>query len=225
VARLRQALDAQRTFLAETSHELRTPLTALQGFLDRASRHGRPEVQRDLGDAQRIAAVMSRLVADLLQLSRGETVTEIDPHLLDPAKDVLRPIAEEFPGVRVEASDGVSVVGDPQRLRQLVRNLVSNAVRATQAPELVTLRATVRGSIVQIVVHDRGPGIAPELQARIFEKFFHGPGGGSGLGLAIAQQIARAHGARLTVSSQPGDTSFSFALLTADVSDDDGAPS
>ncbi len=222
LARLRASLDAQRSFLAETSHELRTPLTALQGFLQRASRRARPDVQRDLGDAQRIAAAMSRMVRDLLQLSRGETVKEIDPHLLDPATDVLMPVADEFPGVRVEASPGITVVGDPQRLRQLVRNLTANAVRAAEDPGLVTLRAHPGGGVVRLEVHDRGPGVPPELRERVFDKFFHGPGGGSGLGLAIAQQIARAHGAQVTLASQPGDTSFSFTLAIADVADEDG---
>lgn len=220
VMRLRQSLDAQRAFLAETSHELRTPLTALQGFLDRASRRARPEVQRDLGDAQRIASVMSRLVSDLLQLSRGETVRELDPHLVDVAADVLAPIADEFPGVRLDVGEGGTVVGDPQRLRQLVRNLTANAVRASGDAALVTLRARASGATVQLEVHDRGPGVPPELRERIFDKFFHGPGGGSGLGLAIAQQIARAHGARVGVESQPGDTTFAVALPAADVADD-----
>ena len=222
LARLRTSLDAQRSFLAETSHELRTPLTALQGFLERASRRGRPEVQRDLDDAQRIAASMSRMVRDLLQLSRGETVKELDPHLLDPATDVLTPVADEFPGVRVEASPGITVVGDPQRLRQLVRNLTANAVRAAGEPGMVTLRAYQRDAVVRFEVHDRGPGVPPELRERVFDKFFHGPGGGSGLGLAIAQQIARSHGARVTLASRPGDTSFSFTLPAADVADEDG---
>ena len=222
LTRLRTALDAQRSFLAETSHEMRTPLTALQGFLVRASRRAGPEVQRDLDDAQRIAASMSRMVRDLLQLSRGETIKELEPHLLDPVTDVLVPVAEEFPGVRVEGGQGTAVVGDPQRLRQLVRNLTANAVRAVGDPALVTLRARPRGAVVQLEVHDRGPGVPPEIRERIFDKFFHGPGGGSGLGLAIAQQIARAHGAQVTVATRPGDTSFSFVLPTADVSDEDG---
>ncbi len=221
LARLRLSADAQRSFLAETSHELRTPLTALQGFLERASRRAHPEVQRDLGDAQRIASSMSRLVRDLLQLSRGETVTELDPHLLDPVLDVLVPVAEEYPGVRVEATPGLSVVGDPQRLRQLVRNLTANAVRAAGAPELVTLRARGQNASVRIEVHDRGPGVPAEMAGRIFDKFFHGPGGGSGLGLAIAQQIAKAHGARIVLESQPGETCFSVSLATADVADEE----
>ncbi len=221
LSRLRQSADAQRIFLAETSHELRTPLTALQGFLERASRRARPEVQRDLRDARRIAASMSLLVRDLLQLSRGETVTELEPHLLDPATDVVMPIAEEYPGVRVEAVPGTTVVGDPERLRQLLRNLTANAVRAAGRPELVTLRARVQNASVRLEVHDRGPGVPAEMAGRIFDKFFHGPGGGSGLGLAIAQQIAKAHGTRITLESQPGDTCFSVSLATADVADEE----
>ena len=221
VARLRSALDAQRAFLAETSHELRTPLTSLQGFLDRASRRAQPQVQRDLADAQRIAAGMSRLVSDLLQLSRGDTVRELELHLLDPASDVVEVVAEEFPSVRVEAASGLSVVGDPHQLRQLVRNLVSNAVRAAGDAALVTLRVSSHGAEVLVEVHDQGPGVPSEMRERLFEKFFRGPGGGSGLGLAIAQQIAQAHGARLNLESRPGDTTFGFSLPLADVAEEE----
>jgi two-component system, OmpR family, sensor kinase len=95
------ALDAQRAFLAETSHELRTPLTSLQGFLERASR-ARPIPRSGATSTTPSASPpgMSRLVGDLLQLSRGEVVREVDPFLVDPVADVLRPVAEEFPGVR-----------------------------------------------------------------------------------------------------------------------------
>jgi two-component system, OmpR family, sensor kinase len=218
--RLRGSLDAQRAFLAETSHELRTPLTSLQGFLDRASRKADPEVRRDLDDARRVAAGMSRLVADLLQLSRGEVVREVDPFLLDPVADVLRPIAEELPGLRVEGEVGATVLGDPSRLRQLVRNLAVNAVRVAGV-DGVTLRAVAAGADVVLEVHDVGPGVPPELQAKVFEKFWSsGAGGGAGLGLAIARQVARAHGSELTLVSAPGDTTFAVRLPRMDVDDD-----
>ena len=223
IARLRGSLDAQRAFLAETSHELRTPLTSLQGFLERASRRADPVVRRDLDDARRVAAGMSRLVADLLQLSRGEVVRELDPFLLDPVTDVLRPVAEEIPGLRVAGEPGATVLGDPARLCQLVRNLAVNAVRAAGV-EGVTLRATVDGDAVVLAVHDVGPGVAPELQAQVFEKFWTtGGGGGAGLGLAIARQVARAHGSELTLTSRPGDTTFRVRLQRMELSDDDGA--
>ena len=222
IARLQGALDAQRAFLAETSHELRTPLTSLQGFLDRAARKAGPEVRRDLDDAKRVAAGMARLVGDLLQLSRGEAVREVDPFLLDPVTDVLRPVAEEWPGVSVEGEAGTLVLGDPNRLRQLVRNLTANGVRAAGAAG-VTLRARVDGDEVSLEVHDAGPGVPPALQATVFEKFWTSGGGGAGLGLAIARQVARAHGSDLTLDSRPGDTTFALRLARMDVSDDDGA--
>jgi two-component system, OmpR family, sensor kinase len=220
ILRLREALDAQRAFLAETSHELRTPLTSLQGFLERAARKADPEVRRELGDAQRVARGMGRLVGDLLQLSRGDAVREFDPYIVDPVADVLRPVAEEFPGVAVEGEAGASVLGDPERLRQLVRNLTVNAVRAA-GPQGVTLRARVIDDAVVLEVHDVGPGVPPELQAKVFEKFWTSGAGGAGLGLAIARQVARAHGSDLTLRSGHGDTTFSLRLPTMDVDEDD----
>jgi signal transduction histidine kinase len=210
IADLRRALDAQRSFLAETSHELRTPLTSLQGFLARAERRGSGPVLREIRDAQRVAGGMTRLVGDLLQLSRGEAVRELEPFLVDLAAEVLGPVAEEFPGVRVEGVAGALVLGDPGRLRQLLRNLAANAVRVAGA-EGVTLRLAATPTQVQLSVHDSGPGIPPEQQARVFEKFWTA-GGGSGLGLAIARHIAHAHAGELRLVSRPGDTTFTLEL-------------
>jgi len=210
--RLAQARDAQRTFLAETSHELRTPLTSLRGFLDRAARLAGPAAAEDLDDARRVTATMARLVEDLLMLSRGELVREFSPHLVDLLQDVARPVAAEFPGVRVEGS-GVLVLGDPMRLRQLVRNLLANAVRAAATPQGVQVRVGAgddRAAVLE--VEDDGPGIPPEMQERIFEKFYKGAGGGSGLGLAIARQVAKHHDGTLTVESRPGRTVFTLRL-------------
>lgn len=212
IARLKASMDAQRAFLAETSHELRTPLTGLRGFLDRAHRRARPEVRRDLEDARRISQTMSRLVEDLLQLSRGQLVEELHLHLIEPGRDLLRPVAEEFPGVEVLAGEQGLMLGDPERLRQLIRNLTANAVRASGDPSQVTLDVDRNGSTLTLSVHDRGPGIAEAMLPHIFEKFYKGAGGGSGLGLAIARQIAEQHGGRLEVSSIPGDTVFRATL-------------
>ena len=212
VDRLRESRDSQRVFLAETSHELRTPLTSLRGFLHRASRRAGPEAAEDLADAQRVALSMTRLVEDLLQLSRGEMVKEPNPHLVDLANDVITPVAAEFEGVRVNAPRGVLVLGDPQRLRQVIRNLVANAVRAATGPGGVEVALDLDGSDATILVRDDGSGIAPELIERIFEKFYKGAGGGSGLGLAIAQQVTRHHGGEITVTSEPGSTEFTVRL-------------
>ncbi len=221
LARLSDAMDAQRAFLAETSHELRTPLTSLQGFLERATRHAGPAAKRDLQDARRVSAGMNRLVEDLLQLSRGELVREIAPHLLDPYVDVLTPVTEEFPGVRLEGEPGALLVGDPDRLRQLVRNLVANAVRAAGAGEAVRVALATDGECARLCVRDDGPGIAPDVLPHIFEKFYKGAGGGAGLGLAIARQIARHHGGDIEVLSAPGTTEFTVTLPLVDAGEDD----
>ena len=217
IERLKLSAEAQRTFLAETSHELRTPLTSLQGFLDRSVRRSPPSLRGELEDAQRIARAMSRLVTDLLQLTRGQLVRDYTPHLLDPVTDILRPVAEEFPGVRLEAEPGHLLLGDPDRLKQLVRNLTANAVRATENPRKVTLGLITTDEHVVLLVRDRGPGIPEELLPHIFEKFHKGVGGGAGLGLAIAKQIADAHGGTLSVESFKGrGTTFRVSLPTVE---------
>src|SRR5690606_13515422 len=155
---------------------------------------------------------MARLVEDLLLLSRGELVREINPHLVDLLQDVARPVAAEFPGVRVEGT-ALLVLGDPVRLRQLVRNLLANAVRAATGPAGVRVNVREGDERTAVLeVEDDGPGIPPEMQERIFEKFYKGAGGGSGLGLAIARQVAKHHDGTLTVESRPGRTVFTLRL-------------
>ncbi len=221
LARLSDAMDAQRAFLAETSHELRTPLTSLQGFLERASRHADERSRHDLEDARRVSRSMNRLVEDLLQLSRGELVKEVSPHLVDLCQDVVEPVAEEFPGVQRTGASGQLVLGDPDRLRQLVRNLVANAVRASGGGEGVTVSLASAGQWVMLGVEDDGPGIPPDVLPHIFEKFYKGAGGGAGLGLAIARQIARHHGGEISVVSEPGRTRFDLRLPAVEVGDED----
>jgi two-component system, OmpR family, sensor kinase len=223
VVRLKTSIDAQRTFLAETSHELRTPLTSLQGFLERSVRRAPPSLRAELEDAQRITWSMSRLVADLLQLTRGQLVRDYTPHLLDPCTDILKPVAEEFPGVRLEACPGSLLLGDPDRLKQLVRNLTANAVRATGNPRKVTLGLITTDEVVVLLVRDRGPGIPREMLPHIFEKFHKGAGGGAGLGLAIAKQIADAHGGSIEVESFEGRGTTFRVTLPAVQEDEDAA--
>ena len=211
VGRLGAALSVQRQFLLETSHELRTPLTSLQGFLDRAVRRADPQVADELSNARRIASNMSRLVEDLLQLTRGEHVRELVPHLVDARGEVLENIAREFPGVRACGEEGLYLLGDPGRLRQLIRNLVANAVRSAGEAE-VELELSQDGAQALMVVRDNGPSIPPEARERIFDKFFKGAGGGAGLGLAIARQIAEQHGGSISLTSRPGLTEFTVRI-------------
>jgi two-component system, OmpR family, sensor kinase len=203
VARLKRAFEAQTVFLAEAAHELRTPLTAIEGYLRRAARDpsSAPEA---ISDAQRVTGSMTRLVSDLLQLSRGEVVQEFIPHILD-WRDTLRAVVGEFPGVQLKLpEEPLEVLGDPDRLTQLIRNLTGNAVRAATHPGGVKLEARVDGDWCELTVSDDGIGIGEEVMPRLFEKFVKGKGGGSGLGLAIAAQVVSAHGGQIRAENIPG---------------------
>jgi two-component system, OmpR family, sensor kinase len=219
VLRLRAAFAAQKIFLAETSHELRTPLTGLTGYLRRASREASDSQRPALDDALRVSENMARLVADLLQLSRGDVVAEWLPHIIDLG-EIAGNVAREF-GVAFEA-DGragpLEMVGDPDRLAQLVRNLVSNAVRAAGA-EAVRVCCVREGQCLLLRIDDAGPGIPPDILPHIFKKFYRGPGGGTGLGLAIAEQIVRVHTGSISVESERGNGAHfrvSFPVLDDD---------
>lgn len=227
---LREAQSRERAFLAEVSHELRTPLTALNGNLDRLSRN--PGDSEALLRARRTAEHLSRLVGDLLSLARGEAERTVNPHIV-PLGELLSQAVGEYPGVTLFLPPNPpEVLGDPDRLLQLARNLIANAVRAAGRPQGVRVRTwvdeappantAVAGALqaqkwAAFSVTDDGPGIPPEVLPRLFQRFARGPQGGTGLGLAIAKQIAEAHGGRILVSSQPGKTRFAVYLpLLAD---------
>ncbi len=225
LARLREARDQQRRFLAETSHELRTPLTSLRGFLARARRGAGAEASRDLDDAERIAAGMARLVEDLLELSRGRVATELDLHLVAVGAEVVGPVAAEVDakvvGAAATGAGDALVLADPTRLRQVFRNLLANARRAAGPKGRVRVGWEVASGEVRAWVEDDGPGIPDEQRASLFEPFRPGPGGGTGLGLAIARQLTAAHGGRIELASAPGATRFTVVLPGADASEDD----
>lgn len=207
---LEHALNAQRTFLAETSHELRTPITALLGYLRRAAREAHEthdatnaSIGLVLDDATRVATSMSRLVNDLLQLSRGELVQEYIPHYV-----LLSKIAEEVArdhNVHSDVQPHLEIIGDPARLQQMLHNLVSNAVRICHTPDKVCVRAYLQDTDVYLEVVDQGPGVPDEIKKRIFDKFYRGKEAGSaGLGLTISQQIAHTHQSAITVHDTIG---------------------
>jgi two-component system, OmpR family, sensor kinase len=213
VMRLNSAFAAQKTFLAEVAHELRTPVTAIEGYVRQAKRDATPESAKTLDDATRVAKNMTRLVSDLLQLSRGEVVQELVPHVLD-AKELLFGVASEFNvSTIIVPTQTIELLGDPDRLAQLLRNLTSNAVRAAGADK-VQLELTTQQQNLMFIVTDQGAGIAPELLPRIFEKFVKGATSrGAGLGLAIVAQIAKVHGGSVTVKSELGQgTTFTVTL-------------
>lgn len=197
---LEEALNMQKTFLMETSHELRTPLTAMHGYLRRIGREFGES--QSLQDAQRIAENMTRLVNDLLQLSRGELVQSIEHHFLNLGR-VMCQVGRDY-HVKAECPD-LEIVGDPGRLNQVFVNLVSNAVRVCGGTEYVELALHAEGERAVARVIDHGPGIPDHIKPRIFDKFYRGKEAGSaGLGLTIAQQVVTAHGGTIHVEDTPG---------------------
>ncbi|MCL6527801.1 MAG: HAMP domain-containing histidine kinase [Thermaceae bacterium] len=236
---LSEARDRERAFLAEVSHELRTPLTSLNGYLERLARN--PNDSEMLERSRKIAAHTVRMVQDLLALARGEAERTVNAHIVNLG-DILRQAVGEYPGVGLKMPEAFpEVLGDPDRLLQLARNLVSNAVRAAGSAEKVRVRVwqekeptdyprdpyetqdearvtstpemrSLKQPWAAFAVVDSGPGIAPEVMPRLFTRFARGPEGGTGLGLAIAKQIAEAHGGQIRVASRPGETRFTVFL-------------
>ncbi|TBH20591.1 sensor histidine kinase [Thermus thermamylovorans] len=203
---LREAKEKERAFLAEVSHELRTPLTVLLGHLDRLGRN--PLDGEALTSARATAERMRRLVEDLLALARGEAERALNPHIVDLKALAGEAAREQGVAFRGEA---LEVLGDPDRLLQMLRNLIANGVRAA-GQEGVEVRLLRQGDWALLEVEDRGPGIPEDLLPRLFQRFARGPGGGTGLGLAIARAIAQAHGGEIAVESRPGCTVFRVRL-------------
>ena len=201
LAELKAARERERVFLDEVAHELFTPMSVLLARLE----HG------ELEPAREEARHLFRLAEDLFALARGDLSRDLVPHLLD-LREVARAVAREFPGVKLELpKDPVLAVGDPDRLRQMLRNLAANAVRAAGAEGVrLVVGEDERG--VYLRVEDQGPGIPKDLLPRVFERYQKGPGGRRGLGLAIAKEIAEAHGGEIRVRSEPGNTVFEVRL-------------
>ena len=225
LVRLGVALDRERAFMADAAHELRTPLTALHlqmGTLSRAAN----EAERD--DAMgKLSAGMQRairLVEQMLSLARQEPRVEsirAPVPLADIARDVvaeLVPLADAKQiDLGISNSQPAVVMGDPDALRTLTRNLVDNAVRYTPAGGRVDVSVENGGDGGQTLlkVVDNGPGIPPEERSRVLDRFYRRPGTsppGSGLGMAIVKAIADTHGATLELDSGPAGTGLAVSV-------------
>jgi signal transduction histidine kinase len=239
--------DAMRSrFFAAMSHELRTPINAILGYNDLilAGVYGPlPDAHEDgIRRSQRAARHLLELVNDVLDLSKLEAgKIDVAPEpvrldeLLEDLLATIRPMAQER-GCEVtleRAPCAMSIRTDPRRLRQILLNLLSNATKFG-AGRPVTIRCTclehgdvqpgrrrrrTAGEAVIISVTDRGPGIAPADQERVFEEFVQLPGstaGGTGLGLPISRRLAELLGGTLTVASTPGAGSTFHVTLPRD---------
>jgi len=226
--------DKMRRFIADASHELRTPLTSIRGF---AELHR----QGAIGDPQAAAHVMARieaeatrmgvLVEDLLELARLDQQRPMEKKPVDlllVAADVVHDadaLSEHHVSLRVATEPGTLpvVLGDDARLRQVVTNLVGNALTHTPAGTSVVVTVSSTTSEASVQVGDDGPGIASEDTARVFERFYRvdasrsRASGGNGLGLSIAAAIVTAHGGHISLDSTPGPGArFTVRLPLAD---------
>jgi two-component system OmpR family sensor kinase len=212
-----------RRFIADASHELRTPLTSIRGYADLfryAAANEPAEREAHLAKIREETERMSVLVDDLLLLARLDSETplrleEID--LVDVASAAAQAFVTAYPDYPLdfEAPSRVTLHGDPMRLRQVLDNLLTNIARHT--PPGTSVQLEVTASAVMIV-SDTGPGIPPQHQARIFDRFYRIDDsrnrniGGTGLGLSIVHSIVTAHGGTVNLSSQPGRTTFIISL-------------
>lgn len=210
--------DRLRQFLADASHELRTPITSIRGYseLFRRGAASRPDdLASSLRRIEDEATRMGLLVDDLLLLARLDQGRPLDQQPVD-VSEVAREVANE---IRVVAPDRPViattpepeiVIGDEQRLRQVVSNLVRNAVEHTPSGTAITISVSSRDGQARLVVHDDGPGIPEEYRERIFERFFRADpsrardSGGAGLGLSIVASIAGAHRGRAYLDPDGG---------------------
>ena len=218
--RLRDSVQISRRFLADASHELRTPLTVIKGELQEIVGNNavQGEVRERIGSVLEEVARLEHLVSGLLALSRfdaGETQREwLNVDLVELAASTaeqMRLMAEDR-GIqlRFSTAEPMTVRGDPGRLRQVIVNLLDNAIRFTTRGGTVTLRTVDSGGCTVLEVLDTGVGIPAAALGRVFDRFYRvdearsRDDGGAGLGLAIAKSICSAHGAKIEVHSEVG---------------------
>jgi two-component system OmpR family sensor kinase len=215
--------SARRRFIATASHELRTPIFSLGGFLELIEDEELDdETRREfVGVVREQVARLGKLATDLLDLSRLEAGSlELRPEETDLA-DLTRAVSAEFgPALDKHAStlelqlgSGLQTVCDPERVAQVLRILIDNALTHTPPGTGVVVSAECDNGAVRVAVRDDGPGIGADAAARVFEPFFTSDDAqGSGLGLAIARELVGHMRGSLEVDATPGRTTFSLEL-------------
>lgn len=219
--------DRLRQFIADASHELRTPLAIVRShaeLIGLESENYSASVQASLRSIDSGAHRMSRLVDDLLLLARLDSGLPLDSLDVDLTRMVLESVAD----ARVVARDHhwslglpeepLTVSGDPERIQQVLTNVLTNARVHTPAGTVISVTVSVHGELAWLNVVDDGPGIDPDLLPRVRERFTSGDGhrsrtsGSSGLGLAIVAGVVQAHGGQLAITSRPGQTHVSIGF-------------
>jgi two-component system OmpR family sensor kinase len=227
--RLERAHVAQARFIADASHELRAPITVVQANLELL------EFQLALSQSERHDAVqeahieaarLGRLVADLLLLARADAgvpkrhvPVDLDRVVMDVLGEVHHLAARDR--IRIGEFDSIVVAGDADQLKQLLLNLLENAIRYTPANGAITVALRRVGAYAEAEIRDAGIGILAEDLPRVFERFFRADrartrnAGGTGLGLSIAQWIAWQHDGVITLASEPGRGTLATVRIPA----------
>ncbi|RSM52165.1 two-component sensor histidine kinase [Actinoplanes sp. ATCC 53533] len=224
----RHASEMQvRQFVADASHELRTPLAAIRGYAELSRRSRQPvpdEISHVLRRVESEAKRMTSLVEDLLLLARLDAGRPLAQDPVDLTMVVVDAVSDAHAAGpqhnwQLDLPDEpVTVTGDPQRLHQVLVNLLANARTHTPEGTIVTVGVTERAGAALLTVTDYGPGIPRELQPHIFERFARGDSsrsraaGSTGLGLSIVHAVVTAHGGTVSVRSVPGRTEFAVRL-------------
>ncbi|WP_330234259.1 HAMP domain-containing histidine kinase [Nocardia sp. NBC_00508] len=230
----RRSEERMRRFVADASHELRTPLTTIRGFAELYRQGANADPGTFMERIEHESQRMGVLVEDLLMLARldAQRPLELGPvDLLAVASDAVHNAravvaAERTDGpvrtieLKVEPGEGtLELLGDEARLRQVLGNLLNNAITHTVPDTSVTVRLTPAADHVLLEVADTGPGLPPEEAERVFERFYRTDtsrtrtSGGTGLGLSIVQALVTAHGGEVGVRSTPGEgTTFTVRL-------------
>jgi two-component system OmpR family sensor kinase len=224
--RLENLFEAQRRLLADVSHELRTPLTTIRGNADLIRRMGE-------ADAESLEAItgevdrMTRMVQDLLLLAKAESghlplaqeVVELDTLLLEVYHQA-KILAQGKVELRLGEEDQARTVGDRDRLKQVLLNLVANAIEHSPQGGEVTMSLRCEARVARLAVADQGEGIPQEEVPRIFARFYRrdpsrkrSKNGGAGLGLPIAYWITRSHGGHIEVESEVGKGTTFVVIL------------
>ncbi len=246
LARLSQSIDMQKRFIADAAHQMKTPLAGMRMQSELALRQVDPgEIHRSLEQLAKSSESATRLVNQLLALARAENAPQAGSAQvpLDLNELARRTVLEWVPASFAQRIDlgfeqpgyPILINGNALMLRELLSNLIDNALRYTSADGSVTVRVRVDddAALALLEVEDTGPGIAPPERARVFERFYRILGSsadGSGLGLAIVREIALQHGAEIDLFNNPRSVSakhpgslfrLSFALQTATTFDNE----
>ena len=221
-ARLESSEAERRRLLADVTHELRTPLTVIQGNVEALIDGVHPTDATHLRAILEDTHVLARLIEDLRTISVAEAGALALHHEPTDVGALARDVAASFENaadaagvaVRVSAADLPDVSVDPIRVREILTNIVANALRYTPRDGSISVTVSSGEGQVAVAVRDTGPGIAADVLPHIFERFTRSPESpGAGLGLAIAKSLVTAHGGTIEATSAPGEgTEIRFTL-------------